>query len=55
MQQEATANQGLDQGFNLDSYRALLEQLEASKRNQQRLLFFYKDWLGCIKGEYAYV
>lgn len=37
MQQEPVVNQGLDQGFNLDSYRDLLQQLETSKRNQQRL------------------
>jgi hypothetical protein len=37
MQQEPTYNKGLDQGFNLDSYRDLLQQLEISKLNQQRL------------------
>ena len=31
------ASQNPNQEFNLDSYRNLLERLEASKRNQQRL------------------
>lgn len=34
---DAQEDQGTDQGFNLEDYRNLLERLEASKRNQQRL------------------
>ena len=34
---ENQAGQNFNQEFNLDSYRDLLERLEASKRNQQRL------------------
>lgn len=37
MQEEVNADQGLNQEFNLDDYRALLEQLETSKRNRTRL------------------
>ena len=34
---ESQEDQGVDQGFNLENYRNLLERLDASKRDQQRL------------------
>lgn len=34
---QAQEEQSPDQEFNLDSYRNLLERLQASKRDQQRL------------------
>lgn len=37
MQEEAQEGQAPKQGFDLDSYRNLLERLQANKRNQQRL------------------
>jgi hypothetical protein len=37
MQMQTQEKQSSDQGFNLDSYRNLLERLQASKRNQQQL------------------
>jgi hypothetical protein len=37
MQEETQEGQMPEQGFDLDSYRNLLERLEASKRDQQRL------------------
>jgi len=37
MQTPAQGDQTPDQRFNLDNYRNLLERLEASKRDQQRL------------------
>ena len=35
---ESQEDQGVDQGFNLENYRNLLERLDASKREQQRLV-----------------
>ena len=34
---KAQEDQETNQGFNLESYRNLLERLDASKRDQQRL------------------
>lgn len=34
---ESQEDQAVDQGFNLENYRNLLERLDASKREQQRL------------------
>lgn len=37
MQEKSQENQTLEQDFNLDKYRNLLERLQASKRDDQRL------------------